>query len=528
MRQLIAHRWWKVVPQAFLLAVLLVLLYPAHSFASAGLVHSDPADNAVLRVAPKGVRMWFSEALDRSPTLSTAVVVDAANHGVEQGNAQVVGNEARELDVPLRPLLAPGSYIVAWSVASADDGYLSSGTIRFTLLRPNGSLPPQQDGQVPGTPSLGGDIIGGTQPEASPWLSFLLTTLLEATIVFWVGAQLFVYFVLQMVAESNQEASHLMQQVQTRFERRWAVPALLLLFFANSSILMSQALATTGGDWPRAFEPGWLMTILTHGSFALFGLIREVLLVLALRLAFYRVQIKQIPKHMGSALSWIDLFIALALLITMASSSHATTAQAPLLLYAVLADWLHLLAAALWVGGLLFLAACYLPLLRQQHPVEQAHALLTMFPAYAPWALAGMVLMALTGPFSTTIHVPDWVSLLTTLYGQVLMVKILLVGGLICLSGLHIWLLHPRLKRALMKQRAMEQEYLPSLETLDAVERETDPAGDVSPAELIKQQELLVARYTHWLRSVLWWEAVLGVSTLLCVGAMTSLATPLT
>src|SRR5437588_4886673 len=107
MRQLIAHRWWQVVPQAFLLAVLLVLLYPAHSFASAGLVHSDPADNAVLRVAPKGVRMWFSEALDRSPTLSIAVVVDAANHGVEQGNAQVVGNEARELDVPLRPLLAP-------------------------------------------------------------------------------------------------------------------------------------------------------------------------------------------------------------------------------------------------------------------------------------------------------------------------------------------------------------------------------------------------------------------------------------
>jgi len=528
MERLIAHRWWQGVLQAFLLAVLLVLLYPAHSFASAGLLHSDPADNAVLHVAPKRVRLWFSEALDRSPTLSTAVVVDAANHGVEQGKAQVVGKAANELDVPLRPLLAPGSYIVAWNVASAEDGYLSSGTIRFTLPRPDGSLPPLQDGQVPGTPSLGEDAAGGTQGKASPLLSFLLATLLEGTLVFWVGGQLFAHFVLQAVAEINQEASHLMQRVQTRFERRWAVPALLLLLFANSGILVSQALATTGGDWQHAFEPGWLMTILTSGSFALLGFVRELLLVLALRLAFYRIQIKLLPKHIKAALSWIDLFIALALLITMASSSHAVAAQAPLLLYAVLADWLHLLAAALWVGGLLFLAACYFPPLHQQCPVEQAYSLLTVFSAYAPWALAGIVLMALTGPFSATIHVLGWTSLLTTLYGQVLTAKILLVGGLICLSGLHICLLHPRLKLALMKQRAVEQEHLPSLETLDTEERETELASGVSPAELIKQQELLVARYTYWLRYVLWWEAVLGMSILLCVGAMNSLAMPLT
>src|SRR5260370_26455318 len=109
-----------------------------------------------------------------------------------------------------------------------------------------------------------------------------------------------------------------------------------------------------------------------------------------------------------------------------------------------------------------------------------------------------------------------------------LLVKILLVGGLICLGGLHIWLLHPRIKRALMKQRAVEQEHLPSLGTLDTEEHETELASDVSPAGLIKQQELLVARYTHWLRYVLWWEAVLGISILLCVGAMNSLAMPLT
>jgi len=114
--------------------------------------------------------------------------------------------------------------------------------------------------------------------------------------------------------------------------------------------------------------------------------------------------------------------------------------------------------------------------------------------------------------------------LLTTLYGQVLMMKILLVGGLICLSGLHALLLHPCLKRALKKQRAMEEE---QLAPVDGKEHKTERASDLSPAGLIKRQELLVTRYTLWLRYVLWWEAVLGVSILVCVGTMVSLAIPL-
>src|SRR6266705_5806420 len=124
MERLIVHLWWQGVLRASLLAVLFVLLSPAQSFAEATLLRSDPADTAVLRAAPQRVRLWFSETLDRSPTLSTAVVVDAANQGVEQGHAQVVGKTATEVDIPLRPLLAPGSYTVAWSVASAEDGYL--------------------------------------------------------------------------------------------------------------------------------------------------------------------------------------------------------------------------------------------------------------------------------------------------------------------------------------------------------------------------------------------------------------------
>ncbi len=125
MNQRMPRRRRHLLLGAFLLATFLFLVFPARSFAHAELLRSDPADNALLRVAPTQVRMWFSEAVARSSTLSTAVIVDAANQGVDKGDARVVSGDARELDVTLKDHLLPGMYIVAWSVASEDDGHLT-------------------------------------------------------------------------------------------------------------------------------------------------------------------------------------------------------------------------------------------------------------------------------------------------------------------------------------------------------------------------------------------------------------------
>jgi len=69
-----ARRRWLV---AALVALFLALVFPGVSSAHAVLLRSDPAQDAILRVAPKQVRMWFSENL--SPSFSTAEVLNAAN-----------------------------------------------------------------------------------------------------------------------------------------------------------------------------------------------------------------------------------------------------------------------------------------------------------------------------------------------------------------------------------------------------------------------------------------------------------------
>src|SRR5437763_14761969 len=77
------------------LAICLTLLFPAIASAHAILLRSDPAKDSVLSIAPKQVRMWYSEALN--PAFSTAVVVNGENKRADNPNANVSSSYQTEL-----------------------------------------------------------------------------------------------------------------------------------------------------------------------------------------------------------------------------------------------------------------------------------------------------------------------------------------------------------------------------------------------------------------------------------------------
>src|SRR5437870_2814820 len=125
---------------AALVAVFLALVFPGVSSAHAVLLRSDPAQDAILRVAPKQVRLWFSENL--SPSFSTAQVLNAANQQrVDRQDAHVSPSNATEMDVTLQPNLSPGVYVVIWRSFSSDDGHILGGSFLFTVARPDGTVP---------------------------------------------------------------------------------------------------------------------------------------------------------------------------------------------------------------------------------------------------------------------------------------------------------------------------------------------------------------------------------------------------
>ena len=499
-------------------AICLMLLFPvvasAHT-AHAILLRSDPAKDAILSVAPQQVRMWFSE--DLNPTLSTAVVVNAENQRVDNSDAHVSSNDPAEMDVTLMSNLSPAVYIVVWRSDSNDDGHILRGSFIFTLARPDGTVPTLSGNTIPGQNALGSGNLTGLytgQVDGPTLFNLIAITLVELGAVFWVGAQLWLVFVLQPVSEDHKEQSNTNQQVQLRFERLFSFPTLLVLLLANIGVLLGQALNFTGGQWGPAFALTLLSNLATSGRFGTFWVMREIVIGAALLLSLCMLFFKRRPKVINSLLPWANLILGLALFIAITMSSHATAVSKNVVFYAVPIDWLHLLAAAFWVGGIMYIATTYLPVIHRAPIAERARSLITVLPYYTPWAIAGVAIMAVTGPFNATFHLTSWVQFITTAYGRALVVKILLVGALLTTSSIHVGLLRPRLKKEYWKYA-----YIAGRVAVDQATTVSD-----RPTKLLVQQVNLregrLSKKTRLLTEVLRWEPLLGVAVLVCVGLM--------
>jgi len=497
------------IPIALLLALCLAFLFPAIASAHAILLRSDPPKDARLNAAPQQVRMWFSE--DLNPAFSTAVVVNAQNEQVDQKDAHVSPADSKEMDVNLQPNLPPSVYIVIYRTDSAIDGHILRGSFIFRVANPDSSLPTLNPNVIPGQNVLGGGNLTGLytgQLDPPTLFNLVMITLAELGAVFWVGAQLWLIFVLQLAPTDDEKLNAINQEVQQRFERRWSIPTLLVILFANIGVMLGQALIITGGQW--GLSPQLLTGLISSGRFGTFWTLREITAFVALLLALFTLLVKHRPRVVDRLLPSINLLLGAVLFIAISLSSHAAAVNQSIVVLAVLMDWLHLMAAALWVGGMMYIATTYLPVLTRKPMADRAKSLVTLLPYFSPLAIAGIVIMAASGPFSAAIRLSSWEQLFTTAYGRALTVKIILVIGLLVTSAIHVLLIRPRLKKEYYKYAY-------------AVEGVT-----FNQARQVKLREGRMTTLTRRLMTILRWEPLLGVGVITCVGLMNVFAGTLT
>ncbi len=518
------------------LALCLTLLFPAIASAHAILLRSDPANDSVLSIAPKQVRMWYSEALN--PEFSTAVVVNGENKRVDNRDAHVSSSDQTEMDVTLQPNLPPAVYIVIWRTDSSVDGQILRSSFIFSVANADGTVPTLAPGSNPGANVLGGGTLTGLytgQFDGPTLFNLIMITLVELGAIFWMGAQLWINFVLTISAETHAEERNTNERVQRRFERYFSLPTLIVLFLANIGVLIGQALNLSGGDLPSAISPTLLVELATSGRFGIYWIMREVVILLAIILALYMFFQQRRSRITKTVLPIANLVLASALLIAITLSGHAAAVNPNIVSYAIVIDWLHLLAASLWVGGIIYIATNYLPVLKRLNIPQQAHSLITVLPYFTPLAIAGVVIMSITGPFSATFHLTSWQQLLSTAYGRALLVKIALIGGLLVTSAIHVGILRPRLKKEYLKysyivnrlQTIQERGEIGEQNrssALDGQQSITITAEPSRATKLLVQQVRLregrLTKKTQVLSRVLRWEPVLGVGILICVGLM--------
>jgi copper transport protein len=115
-----------------------------------------------------------------------------------------------------------------------------------------------------------------------------------------------------------------------------------------------------------------------------------------------------------------------------------------------LADWLHLTAAMLWVGGLVQLAVCVWPV-----APDLRRGSFLRFARLAPVLIA--VLVA-AGIYLSILRLPHLSDLWSTSYGQVLLVKLGLVSFALAWGGFHHFVVRPRLERTRWAGRSLVGE----------------------------------------------------------------------
>jgi copper transport protein len=373
-------RAWRrlVVVLGLLVATLLGSASPAA--AHAALLETTPSAEQLLDEAPTEVTLLFSERVGTK--LGASKVFDPSGRRVDTGRVST-RQDGREVVVPLASDLPQGTYVVQWRVVS-EDAHPITGVFTFSI----------------GVESVVGTTAGTASPPGPRYVLGASRVLGFTGLVVLAGVALFLAF---------------LWPAGTRVRR---VRAVLWLSWAALAVGGVAALLAQG---PYASGVG--LAGLADGDLLREVLETEIGQALAVRLGLLvlaAVALVSIGAWGAHATGRPPSLLALAALSgplagTFALAGHANAGDLRSVATAV--DAVHLLAVSAWVGGLV---ALVLLLSRLD--------LRAVLPRWSRVATGAVVVMVVTGSFASWREVRSLDAVLTTDYGRMLLVKVVLVA----------------------------------------------------------------------------------------------------
>ena len=456
-----------------------LLLSPQTIQAHALLVRADPQPNAELTHPPAALQFWFSEPLEA--TFTGARILTAGGIEIPAGAPSIDPANPTHLTLPLENI-EPGIYTVVWQTLSSVDGHEWVGSFPLTILNPDGTRPAGSAVEVTvhhqdGLPPLADSLLR--------WLSLLSAALL-------VGPLSIRWLLAGAAARENDEFSLIVDRLSQSIALTGAIalsaagwlqllvqalrlggiggfPELLLATRPGNLALMRQALLaavllliirnglaafisplSNGGAAspviasgrarraaPHLFRLYLGLCVLGLGGTLLyhlnFWILAVAFVVATSTLSGFLFRRQQTWARAFPQQTWATL-LTTAALFTYAASSHAAAARGSG--WAVAADFVHLVAAAVWVGGLIFLALLLLRLRRLQ-TVPDPNGLIHLLRRFSLRAQVAVFVLVMTGLFSSFVQLPNAGSLFSTTYGQVLLIKLTIVAAVLALAYLN-------------------------------------------------------------------------------------------
>jgi putative copper resistance protein D len=217
--------------------------------------------------------------------------------------------------------------------------------------------------------------------------------------------------------------------------RRVASIGLLVSVASCVAWILLEAPAMSGLSFSEAMTSDIIGTVVTETQF---GLVSEIRLALALVLAAC------LASDRLNGARWLALASALGLVASIAWTGHAGSTAGELGTFHLIADTLHLVAAAAWIGGLVSLALLLVVVSR--HRAEGWTSLLhDAARRFSALGIVSVATLLLSGIVNTAILVGSLHALLVTDYGRLLMLKMALFAVMLGFAAKNRFWLTPRL-----------------------------------------------------------------------------------
>ena len=392
------------------------------------IVRSIPEDRSTLQRPPTRLQYWFSEDLE--VRFSEINLRDQSGQIIATGGVDERNRTLLTLQVPSQ--LPDGAYIVELRPAFASDGHVVAESRVFFVGEEVGGV----EGQSADDTAIPLEVI---------WRGLLTT----ANLLFFGVSTLYALVLYPAWGNKKYPIGGLPPRVIRRL-RNIIIASVGLAFLANTIALIQQSMIFFNASASQVIEQSLWQVVQIGSRFGDMWTFRMVLLIFTTVLIFvaeyYREMMPQLTRGIWSGLAWIGaLFIGLSMV-----TSHAAGS---LLLpwVAITVNWLHALAVAFWVGGVMALVLILPVALIPYEGDARRQALLAVMSRFSRMVTLMVGIVILTGIYNALNWFTSPADLATT-YGRSLGIKVIMVALLLLVGGLHHIALRPHLSVTLEKR----------------------------------------------------------------------------
>jgi copper transport protein len=474
-------------------SIIIITAFTAMSRLNIAYAHSLPVTeiptaNSIIKkgeALPSKVVIDFSERPD--PNVSTMQVLNSRNERVDNGNFVIIGDHNREAMTALDThKLTDGVYTVSWMTQSADDGHIARGSYVFGIgnVAPGGGVTSssflntkasQQQSQVTAVTSSVDGLI--------KWPLIVS----QAAIVGGIFSHLFLWEKFGIkIGRKNIDG---IRSSENKANLTWLKRFSIILVAASVAIIASGSSSvflqiTELSPTSNTSSYASIFRSMLHESTGIAWLVQGItsLIIIICSVSYYYLSkredgiannikssiylsekkeanvfgkirpVRVLPSR-STLLYYALVMGAISIFADSITSHNAGVSFLPSV--AVFLDWLHFMAVSMWVGGLFYMSAVLLAAIRsrtdtitkgtrttntssdEKRSDSIVHHLAILLPRFSLIATISLGVIGISGVYMAWIQLHTFSNLLSTTYGNILIIKLAAAFPLVLLGGYH-------------------------------------------------------------------------------------------